>query len=150
MKNQFASSKSNASKSLNTDRLINEKVTEEFDDAMSEGNDSFYSAQDFEQEDDMSQNFDGIKDKDLSIISETDRISSLDTDVPSSQDVSQASIELEDDQQPEKKLFEIDEKLLNKWEKKGDFDVEWNPVGLKKYIDSWVNEESGSKSSSWQ
>lgn len=54
MKNQFASSKSNASKSLNTDRLINEKVTEEFDDAMSEGNDSFYSAQDFEQEDDMS------------------------------------------------------------------------------------------------
>lgn len=150
MKNQFASSKSNASKSLNTDRLINEKVTEEFDDAMSEGNDSFYSAQDFEQEDDMSQNFDGIKDKDLSIISETDRISSLDTDVPSSQDVSQASIELEDDQLPEKKLFEIDEKLLNKWEKKGDFDVEWNPVGLKKYIDSWVNEESGSKSSSWQ
>jgi hypothetical protein len=37
--------------------------------------------------------------------------------------------------------FYVDERLLNTWEKEGHYDVEWNPLSMKKFIDKWFKED---------
>lgn len=44
-------------------------------------------------------------------------------------------IDIERDSKMRQKPFEIDTKLLNKWERENSFDIEMKPIAIKNFID---------------
>lgn len=36
------------------------------------------------------------------------------------------------------------------WERNGDFDVEWNPLSLKTFIDKWISEGVDNREGGWE